>query len=385
MGGGAKLPTMGIRVVRPQNMHDARARLLKGFEGQYLPIYYCASVRPTNDEGSYVYVLVQQGAGSRFVSSTMTPFPSPAGSKTACNPDFFVEGSFPPRAVSGKVPGGSPIVVVTIDMRRVNMPATYAVTVAAYTSNPALVFAPPPGGPLLPGTAIATWRLDAAGWAEAATAREVTTMSIESGGAPSAKLAFRQDFQEHRELRTLGPKPRRTHEELGAYAMIRLFVGRGLGMQQGATEGNAFAGEYVPVAIFTDEVRATTYMSKRNGAMPALERPMSEAWTPDGRVLYHPDFFYPPQQGEPGAQRPIRGSLKPNAPVVSLRRDLTATEQAEMILSRVTADTEPLQNAARVTQLTLRRGETPTTMVDMIPLTVTHIPDRRLPSAPARR
>lgn len=195
---GANMPTLLIRVIRPQNMQDARNTFLKTFVGQYLPIHYIASVPPTNDKGSFTFMMVQQGGTSGYIASNMQPFPSPAGSNIVCNPEFFVSGTSPPQPIPGKVPQGSPMVKVTIEVKMVNSRVTSTVTVIAAQSITSLTVSKP----------VATWTLDAAGWTTAGiTTIEAETFSNEQYyWQPKAKFALRQNFQDLRDLRNVGPK-----------------------------------------------------------------------------------------------------------------------------------------------------------------------------------
>lgn len=338
---GENMPTLFIRVVRPQNMQDARNSLLKRFEGQYLPIHYIASVPPTNEKGSFTFMMVQQGGASGYIASNMQPFPSPAGSKIACNPEFFFSGTSPPQPIPGKVPQGSPMVKVTIEVKMVNSRVTSTVTVIAAPSITSLTLSKP----------VATWTLDAAGWTTAGiTTREAETFSNEQyHWQPKAKFALRQDFQDLRDLTNVGPKPapagpKFTHEELGSRTMLSLsLAGPGLGMQQGATGEFAFAGEYVPIAIFASALVVQRLMIKRNGRMPVRDAPMNEIGTPDGRVVYHPDFFLPPMLG--GNATPRQKPLPPGSPLVTIDQELTLNTPAVFRFFRVKFDTGRFQVA----------------------------------------
>ena len=335
---GSKLPTLVIRVVRPQNMQDARNTFLKEFEGQYLPIHYLASV-PTNDKGSFTFMLVKQGGRSGNISSNMKPVPSPAGSKVVCNPEFFYNGTSP---IPGKVPQRSPMVKVTIEVAIVNSRMTSKVTVIAAPSITSLTLSKP----------VATWVLDAAGWTTAGiTTSEAETLSNEEYyWMPKAKFSFRQDFHDLRDLRTLGPKvpekasrPLLTHEELGSKKLLRLsLAGPGLGMQQNATGEFAFAGEYVPIAIFTNNFVFQRVMIKRNGVR---DTPMSEFGPPDQRVVYHPDFFFPPMLGGTATPRQKPGLIPARSPLVTIDQELTPNTPAVFRFARVKSDTAKVQVA----------------------------------------
>lgn len=338
---GAKMPTLVIRVVRPQNMQDARSSLLKRFEGQYLPIHYIASVPHTNDKGSFTFMMVQQGGASGYIASNMQPFPSPAGSNIVCNPDFFVSGTSPPQPIPGKVPEGSPMVKVTIEVKMANSRVTSRVTVIAAQSITSLTLSNP----------VATWTLDAAGWTTASiTTREAETFSNEVlNWQPKARFALRQDFQDLRDLTNLGPKvpeeasrPLLTHEELGSRTMLSLSL-PGLGMHQGATGVFDFAGEYVPIAITTNNFVSQRVMIKRNGRTPVRDTPLSEFGTPDQRMVYHPDFFFPPMLG--GNAKPRQKPLPPGSPLVTIDQDLTPNTPAVFRFFRVKFDTEKAQVA----------------------------------------
>ena len=328
---GAEMPTLVIRVVRPQNMQDARNNFLRTFEGQYLPIHYIASVPPTNDKGSFTFMMVKQGGTSGYIASNMKPFPSPAGSNIVCNPEFFVSGTSPPLPIPGKVPQGSPMVQVTIEVKMVNSRVTSTVTVIAATSTTPLLLSQP----------VATWRLDAAGWTTAGiTTREAETFSNEPYGQ-GAKFALRQNFQDLRDLTSVGPKPAParpllTHEELGSKTVLRLsLAAQGLGMQQNATGEFAFGGEYAPIAIFASALEVTTVMIKRAGGTPVRETAMIEhALSAKQRMLYHPDFFYPPVVGGKASPREIPGLIRARAPVVSIVRNLTPNAQSVIRFGR---------------------------------------------------
>lgn len=341
---GTNMPTLVIRVVRPQNMQDARNNFLKTFEGQYLPIHYIASV-PTNDKGSFTFMMVQQGGRSGNISSNMKPFPSPAGSNIVCNPEFFVSGTSPPQPIPGKVPQGSPMVKVTIEVEIVNSRVTSRVTVIAAPSITSLTLSKP----------VATWVLDAAGWTTAGiTTSEAETLSNEEYyWMPKAKFSLRQNFHDLRDLRTLGPKapekasrPSLTHEELGSKTLLRLsLAGPGLGMQQNATGEFAFGGEYVPIAIFTNNFVSQRVMIKRNGRTPVRDAPMSEFGPPDQRVVYHPDFFFPPMLGGNATPRQKPGLIPARSPLVTIDQELTPNTPAVFRFARVKSDTERVQVA----------------------------------------
>ena len=209
------LPSLTIGVECPPNMQEARARFLRGFAGEYFPIYYRASVSPQSDVGAFVFMLVKQGGTSGRVSSNMRQFPSTDGSNTLSNPEFFVYGS-QPQPIPNKVPVGSPIVQVTIEVRTLNMLVTGTVKVVAARSITSLRMSDP----------AAVWVLDAAGWAAAAV--EATGLSIEQGRLPRARMSFKQDFRDLRDFRNKTPTPvpheQLTHEQLGSRTVLRLAV-----------------------------------------------------------------------------------------------------------------------------------------------------------------
>ena len=314
------MPTLAISIMRPQSMEETRFRFIKGFEGRYVPIYHSASVRQDGG-GSMIFMLVKQDGTSGRVSSYLKHFPSPKDSITVCNPDFFVEGSTPPQPKGNKVPQGSPMVKVTMEVKEVNGAVNATVTVDAATSIT----------PLLLSRPVVSWRFDAAGWT--AAVREATALSFEPNGRP-ATFWLRQDFKEYRDLRDSGrpPQPLLTHEQLGSKSMLRLsLAGPGLGIQQGATGEFTFVGEYVPISIFANALEVTTVMIKRNGVR---DTPMSEFGPPDQRVVYHPDFFYPPVVGGNARPREIPGLIGARAPVVSIVRNLTPNAQSVISFGR---------------------------------------------------
>ena len=322
---GVDMPTLAISIMRPQSMEEARFIFLKGFEGRFVPIYHSASVR--QDGGaSVIFMLVKQDGTSGRVSSNLKHFPSPKDSITVCNPDFFVEGSTPPQPKGNKVPKGSPMVKVRMEVKKANGAVTAEVIVDAATSIT----------PLLLSRPVVSWRFDAAGWA--AAVREATALTYEQNGRP-ATFWLRQFFKDYSDLRNSGKeqppsKPMLTHEQLGSRSMLRLALsGPGLGMQQGATGEFTFVGEYVPISIFASALKVTTVMIKRNGLTPVRDTPMIEHALSGGRMLYHPDFFYPPVVGGNATPRE-KPVIRARAPVVSIVRNLTQNAQSVLSFGR---------------------------------------------------
>ena len=349
-------------------MQETRAWFLRGFAGEYIPIHYRASVSPQNDVGTFVFMLIKQGGTSGRVSSNMRQFPSTDGSNTVCNPDFFVYGS-QPQPIPNKVPVGSPIVQVTIEVRTMSMLVTGTVKVVVARSITSLSMSDP----------AAEWVFDAAGWAAAAV--EATGLSIEQGRLPRARMSLKQDFQDLRDFRKKPPTPvpheKLTHEQLGSRTVLRLaVVSTGLGMQHGATGEFTFVGEYAPIAIYTKGLAVSMYMIKRDGSTPR-DTAMREFGKPDQRMVCHPDFFdffdfVGGGPGGPGGEpRMKRGLLKARTPVVTLLRDLTPGASSVLRFSRFKSDTEPPVQVAQRTVRATERSVTPP--IEWMQFTVTWI------------
>lgn len=70
---------------------------------------------------------------------------------------------------------------------------------------------------------------------------------------------------------------------------------------------------------------------------------MSEFGTPDQRMVYHPDFFFPPMLG--GNATPRQKPIRPGSPLVTIDQELTLKTPAVFRFARVKSDTEKAQVA----------------------------------------
>ena len=127
-----------------------------------------------------------------------------------------------------------------------------------------------------------------------------------------------------------------THADLGSRTMIGLSLA-GRGVHTGEFD---FGGDYVPIAIFTDNVAIRIDMIKRHGRTPVRDTPMSEFRSPDLRMVYHPDFFLPPALGD-AKPRLKPGLIPARAPVVTIeKKDLAPNTPAGFRFSRAKSDTQ---------------------------------------------
>jgi hypothetical protein len=314
------------------------------FAGDYVPIavFYVES-------HAYVHMIKQNGL-SRFIHPASLRESVFSGGRMLWHPDFFTPpiGTSEPRLKAKIVPPQSPVV--------------------------SLLFRPFPNNTVEIRLARAISEQDLSG----RTAHTVSAAEWSAGTSPTVEVegmkhtVTQKPSADWKQIQPPSPEPPLSTYEIGASTMLRvsLNLGPGTGMQQGATGEFAFAGEYVPIEISSNNAAQTAIMIKRADVREAAMRGSPGS-------LYHPDFFFPPLLGGKGGPKQIPGKLKPSAPVVTIVRPLASNAGAEFTFSRVKSDTAKTQSAKVTT-----RGRSYNVEIEGIPFSVTLIPDRTRVSLP---
>lgn len=158
-----------------------------------------------------------------------------------------------------------------------------------------------------------------------------------------------------------------------AVPMLTLSVGSGgsLGMRQSDTSALAFAGAYVPIAVYSTDLHVYIFMIKQNGAEPIPNVPLEDsAVFQKDRLQWHPKFFEPPSGNS--APRLRKNAVPQNHPVVSVLLRPFPSETVEIRFHRVVNETK-LTDITKliVSSAAWNCGKLPTVDIDRATLTIT--------------